>query len=254
MDLLQSEEEYTQDTLFPDELFCRQPRQGYRFSVDSVLLAHFVSPLPADRILELGAGCGVVSLVLAYRWPNVTIQAIEIQARLAALARSNVELNRFSGRITIIEDDFRRIGELVDAGSVDLVLCNPPYRSPDRGRLSAGEEKTIARHEVKCDLAAVISAMDYAVRDGGSAVFVYPAAKAAVLLGEMPQNGFSPKRMQTVYAYPGAEGKLVLLEAVKKRGGEELSILPPLYIYQEPGGAYSGEMARCYQPSVQRGS
>lgn len=251
MNVLTPEEDYTQDTLFPDELFCRQPRQGYRFSVDAVLLAHFVSPGPADRILELGTGCGVVSLILAYRWPGVTIHAVEIQARLAALARSNVALNRFSDRITIIEGDFRRIGDLVGAGSVEWAVCNPPYRHLDRGRLSVEEEKAIARHEVKCDLAAVVSAMASAVKSGGRACFVYPASRAATLVTELKQNGFALKRMQIVYSYPGAEGKLVLLEAVKG-GGEELKALPPFYMYQKPGGAYSEEMARCYQPSVQR--
>ncbi|HSH13650.1 MAG TPA: hypothetical protein VLA15_07870, partial [Desulfurivibrionaceae bacterium] len=65
-----SARELTNDTLFAGRLNCRQHRGGYRFSVDAVLLAHFFAPRSDESLIDLGCGCGIIPLILAYRWPN----------------------------------------------------------------------------------------------------------------------------------------------------------------------------------------
>lgn len=239
----------TQDSLFSGRLQCLQYRQGYRFSIDAVLLSHFITPKPDDRILDLCAGCGVVSLVLAYRWPVISLTALEIQPQLAELVRRNIEINHFKDRIDAIEGDCRQINELVDVGSFEWVVCNPPYRKSDTGRQNPEEEQAIARHEISVDLSGVIKAVCFALKTRGRAVFVYPALRMAALVVELKNNGLEPKRLQVVHSYPGGEGKLVLVEAVKG-GGEELAILPPFYIYKEPDGDYTSEMASCYKNAI----
>lgn len=239
-------EDITHDSLFSGRLQCLQYRQGYRFSVDAVLLAHFITPKPGDRILDLCAGCGVVSLILAFRRPTTHLTALEIQPQLAELIRRNIEVNNFEGRIDAIEGDCRQINELVEVGSFEWVVCNPPYRKSDTGRRNPAEEQAVARHEIKVDLAGVIKAVSFALKTRGRAAFVYPALRIAALIAELKNNGFEPKRLQVVHSYPGGEGKLVLLEAIKG-GGEELAILPPFYVYKEPDGDYTSEMAALYK-------
>ena len=97
------------------------------------------------------------------------------------------------------------------------------------------------------DLAATVRAAHYALRTRGRAAFVYPAGRAATLCMELVAHGLAPKRMQVVYSYPGSNAKLVLVEAVKA-GGEELTILPPFFIYNAATGVYTPEMARLYEP------
>ena len=101
--------DYTEDTFYEGCIKCLQHRKGYRFSVDSVLLGNFIQPRPGDRILDLGSGCGIISLILAYRWPNVSITGLEIQPNLASLARKNVELNNWQDRIEILPGDLKEI-------------------------------------------------------------------------------------------------------------------------------------------------
>lgn len=238
--------EFSDDSLFAGRLRCRQPRQGYRFSLDPVLLAHFVLPKPQSRILDLGAGCGVISLILSHRWPQVELVALELQPSLAALLRANVELNGLQARLTAIEGDLGRIAELLPAGTFDLVVCNPPYGKIATGRANPTPEQAVARHEVKTDLAAVVAAVVHALRTKGRAAFVYPVKRGAVLLTLLKNSGLEPKRLQVVHSWPGGVGKLLLVEAVKG-GGEELTILPPFYIYTAPGGGYAPEMAACYE-------
>ena len=240
---------FTDDPLFEGRLVCRQHRHGYRFSVDAVLLAHFIESKNSDNLLEIGAGCGIVSLLLAFRKPRLAITALELQPALAALCRHNAERNGYGGRIRVVNGDYRQLRQLVAPGSFALVVANPPYRPPGVGRLSEGEEQAVARHELAGTLAELVEAMSFALKTRGRACFVYPAARTALLVAELKNKGLEPKRLQVVHSYPGDRGRLVLLEAVKG-GGEELSILPPFYIHSEKGGGYSAEMARCYMAEL----
>ncbi len=238
-------EEFSEETLFGGKLRCLQPRQGYRFSADAVLLAHFFTPEPDTRILDLGAGCGVVSLILSHRWPSASLVALEVQPRLTEVIRRNVAINTLASRITVIEGDCRRIATLLPQGSCDWVAANPPYYPTGSGRHNPETERAKARHEILGGVGEMAQAAAFALKVGGRAVFVYPAARAETLLSALRENGLAPKRLQMVHPYPGAEAVLVLVEAVKD-GGEELAMLPPFCICQERDGAYTSEMAVMY--------
>ncbi len=239
--------EYTFDSLFSGKLQCVQHKQGYRFSIDAVLLGHFIHPKPGDQILDLCAGCGIVSLIIAYRWSDIFLAALEVQPALAELIRRNIKLNSLDGRLSVIEGDVNQIRDLLAPESYDVVVCNPPYRKAESGRRNIGKEQAVARHEVKADLPGIIKAVVYGLKNRGRASLVYPAERSTSLFAELRKHGLEPKRMQIIYSYPGSAGKLILVEAVKG-GGEELTIMPPMYVYEEQGGKYTLEMAKLYEP------
>ncbi len=240
------EDSLSRDSLFDGRLHCLQHRSGYRFSLDAVLLARFVAPRPGDKICDLGAGCGVVSLILAFLAPELEITGLELQPALAELARKNIALNNFQQRIRLVQGDLRQIREVIPAGAFDWVVCNPPYGKVGTGRQNAGEEELIARHEIKAGLDEVVRAAGFVVRNRGRVALVYPTGRCAALLTELRTQKLEPKKLQIVYSYPGSMGRLVLVEAVKN-GGEELTVLPPFYVYREANGEYSPEMTACYQ-------
>ncbi|MFA7382098.1 MAG: methyltransferase [Desulfurivibrionaceae bacterium] len=237
--------EFSEESLFGGKLRCLQPRQGYRFSVDAVLLAHFFTPEPGARILDLGAGCGVISLILAHRYPAVSLAALEVQPRLAEIIRRNVALNALAGRVTVVEGDCRRIATLLSPGSFDRVAANPPYHPTGRGRHHPASERSKARHEILGGVSEMAQAAAFALKSGGRAAFVYPAARADTLLGALRENGLASKRLRRVHPWPGAVPRLVLVEAIKD-GGEGLEVLPPLFLRQEKAGADTAEMAAMY--------
>ena len=242
-----AERDYTEDTLFNGRIRCLQHRTGYRFSLDAVLLANFIQPGPGERILDLGCGCGVVSLILAYRWPSVSITGLEIQPGLAALANKNVMLNNWQERIEIVPGDLREIMNYIEPGSFDWIVSNPPYRRPGTGRVNLGGEQALARHEQSADLRSVTKAANWAVKKRGRGVFIYPASRGAAVISELKNAGLEPKKMLPIFSYPGCTASLLILEAVKQ-GGEELMILPPFYVYDKRDGEYSPEMAGYYSP------
>ena len=238
--------ERSDDTLFAGRLICRQPEHGYRFSVDAVLAAHFARPAAADRVLDLGCGCGVIGLILAHRNPEITVCGLEVQADLAALAADNARRNGFAKRVRVVCGDLRAMGELFAAESFDLVVATPPYRRLGSGRLSDHDQAARARHELHGDLADFVRAAAFAVRNRGRVVVVYPALRTATLLAVLQSHRLTPRRLQPVVAWPGAAcARLALVEAVKN-GGEGFEILGPLPIDAARGGGPSAELQAMY--------
>lgn len=236
----------TDDTLFNGHLVCRQHRDGYRFSLDAVLLAHFCRPASRDKVLDLGTGCGVIGLILCHRYPDVQVTGLELQPALAELAQNNVRANNLQDRFTVKQGDLRRIKQHVRAETFALVLSNPPYHKAGCGRISQEDECAFARHELTADPDAVIAAAAYSVKNRGTAACIYPAERLAAVLAAMTRKRLIPKRIQPVYSSPEDDrARLVMIDAMKN-GGEGLRLLPPLYIYQYPDGPYSEALAAMY--------
>ncbi len=206
-----------------------QPREGYRFSVDSLLLAGFCRLKAGDRVLELGAGCGVVSLVLACRYPDVTVKAVEIQEELARLAEKNVRRNRLSDRIEILRQDFNSPRAFIAAQEFDHVVSNPPYRKPGCGRRCSHGMDALARHEILTDIRKVVKTTRYALRSGGRFSVVFPAERLAELFSVMVSERLEPKRLRMIHPAPDSSARMALVEACRD-GGAELRILPPLFL------------------------
>jgi len=238
---LADEPAISRDTLLGGRLICCQHLKGYRFSIDAILLAHF-APLPSQaKVLDLGAGSGVIGLLAAFLQPSLQLTSYELQIPLLHLIQHNISENKLSQRCTAVQGDVRRRQGLV-AESMDLVLCNPPYGKLGSGRLNPGSEQAVARHELHGSLADFVQAAAFSVKNRRQVAFVYPARRLPQLLSTMQQYRLEPKRLRLVHSYPGSDAKLLLLEAIKN-GGQELQVLPPLFIYQHKDGEYSEETA-----------
>ncbi len=221
----------TLDVLFDGGLTLLQSRLGYRFSVDALLLAHFVSIRRNDKIVDLGSGNGVASLTLARLYPSAMVTGVELQESMVERARRNICLNGLEERIQIVRGDVRSRQRLLSAGSFDAAVCNPPYRKPSSGRISAHDERRVARHELNGDLSDFLGAAAFSLRNRGRAAIVHLAARSADVIVAMRQAGLEPKRLRMVHSFHGAEASLVLVEGV--RGGRAgLAVLPPLTIYR----------------------
>ena len=213
-----------------------------------MLLAHFFKPSPYEQILDLGSGCGIISLILAYRWPRISIAGLELQPRLAELARQNIAENHLGDRVLVVEGDLREIGNIFESASFDRVVCNPPYRKSGASRLNPEAEQAIARHEVMADLDEIVKAGNMVLVDGGRFDLIYPSERAVELQEKLLVAGCPAARLREIYAYPGALCRLVLVEAVKGGGGSVPDTLAPLYVRNRKDGEFTAEMAGFYEP------
>lgn len=223
------------------EPFCRgriricQHKQGYRFSVDSAILAHHVSLHNVSTAVDLGTGCGVIPLILAHRFPSVHVYGIEIQESLAHLAMANVRLNNMEDRITIIHGDMKDPDAFVESQATEVVISNPPYRKIQSGKMSPNCERAIARHEVGVTLTDVIACADRLLRPLGRLVLVYSAERLADLITRMRAFRIEPKTLRFVHTKPELPAELVLARGLK-HGRAGVSIAPSLVIHKTDGG------------------
>ena len=228
------------DTFFKGRLKVKQARSGYRFSIDAVLLAHYVNPRPGDTILDLGTGCGIIPLILAFRHPNVTLYGVEIQADLADLARANVVANGLENRITTMQQDLKDLTPGAVPPRVNMVVSNPPFRKVNSGRMNPHEQRAIARHEIKATLQDVVAAASRMLSSGGRFVTIYAVERLADMLVFMRAARLEPKRVRMVHSTDGREAKLFLVEGVKG-ANPGLTVAAPLIIYGQEG-AYTEEV------------
>jgi tRNA1Val (adenine37-N6)-methyltransferase len=216
-----------------------QPRAGYRFSLDPLLLIDFVRP-PYGRVVDFCAGCGVVGLGLLSRDAQATATLVEIQARLAELARRNAAENAMAARATVEHGDLR-IALADGSAAYDVAIANPPYRTLDEGPASPDVEVAVAQHELHVTVADVAAAMRRALKPGGRAALVYPAARVALLLSALDGAGLRPLRARFVHPRADEPANRVLVEAQKGARGP-LVVEPPLVVRDVAG--YTAEAAR----------
>ncbi len=231
----------TADSFFNGRLRICQMQDGYRFSIDAVLLADFCRPRPQDRILDIGAGCGIISLLLAWRHPGIRLVGVEAQAELAELAVFNVRQNRMEDRIAIANKDIKDFRPSGGEGLFDGIVSNPPYRRAFSGRINPDRQKALARHEILLTLDSLLDRVRALLKTAGWFALVYPAERAAELLESMRRVNIEPKRLRPVYSTMESPARLVLVGGVKA-GRPGLNIEPPLVIYGNDG-RYTGELA-----------
>lgn len=222
-----------------------QSKTGYRFSVDSLLLYNFVNLKKVNTIADLGAGSGIVGILLAKKYPDAYITLFEIQESLLLLSEKNVILNHFEDRVKVVQCDLRKITNLSFMTSFyDLVVSNPPFRKSQSGRINIEEEKAIARHEIKLRLHELLDASSSLLRSKGRLCIIYHPCRLSELIDALRKKGIEPKRLRFVHSNMSSESKMVLLEAVKG-GRTGLKVERPLYIYNEVG-KYTEEMMEIY--------
>lgn len=228
------ERDETLGSFFHGRIRVLQKKHGYRFSVDAPLLADFIKTSAADEVLELGTGSGIISLLLSIK-PFKKITALEIQPRLADLARRNVLLNGLEDRIEVVRTDLT----VFEPGRrFDLIFSNPPYIKRGAGILSPTGEKAAAKHELFCGLTDVLGRSAAWLRENGRACFIYPERRRKDFLDAARNVGFGVRRLRPVRPRVDEAPNLFLAElSFEQKDNPELG---PFIIFREDG-AYTEE-------------
>ncbi len=222
------------DDLQREGLRVIQREDGFRFGMDSVLLAHFARLRPRDAVADMGAGSGVLPILMSAYQPTATFMAFEWQEDAADRARRSVLLNGLESRIAVYAEDYRRAALLIGYESVDATVCNPPYGKRGGALVSESAACALARHETDCPLPEIVAACASILRYQGRAFFVYPAPRLLELCDALREHRLEPKRVRMVCAKAGRAPYLTLMEAVKgARPG--LHWLPPLTAHHADG-------------------
>lgn len=239
--------------LLPGERIDELQRNGYRiiqnperfcFGMDAVLLSGFARAKKQERCLDLGCGNGIIPILMEAKTEGKHFTGLEIQPESADMARRSVALNGLQDRIDIVEGDIKDASKIFGASSFHVVTTNPPYMSAQHGLTNVYEAKTIARHEVLCNLEDIIRESARLLMPGGRFYMVHRPFRLAEIISLMVQYRMEPKRMRLVYPYVDREPNMVLIEGL--RGGKSrMTVEKPLIVYKEPG-KYTDEIYDVY--------
>lgn len=229
--------------LFGGRLILAQPRAGYRFSLDALLLAWWAGVNAGERIMDAGAGVGVVALALAALRGARDVTAVENQPDLAALARENAATNGLASYVHIYEGDIRSL-PAEWRGAFDVVCANPPFREAGTGRISPDDGRAAARAELTLTFEELCRSAGAALKPGGRFYFIHQPRRLPGLLAALEQSGFATARLRFVQPRRQEAANLFLAAAAKGREAETV-VLPPLVVWE--GEEYGAEVAALYR-------
>ncbi len=220
--------------LFEGKVRVFQKKQGYRFSIDSILLGWFAIKRAAGTVVDLGTGSGILPVVLARHEKFFEITGVEIQKDLAELAGKNLLYNDCTDRVKIVHADIKKISTCFSPESFDTVITNPPFYPAGSGRINPDRQSAIARHELHGTLRDFISAAAFLLRQAGKFIAVYTSSRIVDLIVEMRCKNIEPKTLQFVHSKTGSHAAMILVEGVKAAGTEAKTV-PPMVLYNTDG-------------------
>jgi tRNA1(Val) A37 N6-methylase TrmN6 len=239
------ENEVLNDLLGYDGLKIIQRPDMFNFSLDSTLLANFVTITKrVTKIIDLGTGNAPIPMFLSLR-TQASITGIEIQDESYDLASRNIAINGLEDQIKIVHQDLKEINKVVGYQSFDVVTCNPPFfKVNEVSHLNKNDFLTIARHEVLATLDDVVKEASLLLKHGGNFAMVHRPDRLIEIIETLRKYRLEPKRLRFVYPKPGKEANTILIEAKKGNPGG-LKILEPLYVYHEDG-TYTEEILKMF--------
>ena len=212
-----------------DDITLLQRKNGLTFGTDALLLASYIENMRADA-LELGAGTGVISLLLLKRDKVNHVTALEVQPDFSEIVKQNANENGLSDKLEALCCDLRDFHSEKKFG---LVFTNPPYMRCDSGKPNDFDEKNIARHEVKGTILDFCKCASCSLKFGGAFYAVYRTDRLADLIVAMRECKIEPKRLTFVHADANSPPSMVLIEG-KCGAAPSARVTPPLILYQDP--------------------
>lgn len=222
-----------------------QNQDGFCFGMDSILLSDFAVGIKKNaKIMDLGTGTGILSILLSRKVNPNKIVGVDIQKQVCDMATRSVKLNKLEDRIEILNEDIKELSKKFDSASFDVVITNPPYKKQNTGLVNNNKIKLVSRHEITAGLEDFIKISSYLLKDKGSFYLVHRPERLVDIFSLLRKYHLEPKKMKIVYPKKGKEPNLLLIEAVKN-AKPFLKIQKPLFIYNE-NGEYTDEVLNIY--------
>lgn len=222
-----------------------QDDEAFLFSLDSVILANFVSIRLTDKnIVDLCSGNAPIPMLLSFR-TKANILGVELQKDIYDLGYESIIFNKMDKQISFVNYDIKNLVDEKYEGKYDVVTCNPPYFKYKEGSLiNQNKNKMIARHEVCTNLEEVIKISSYILKTNGTMALVHRPERLMEILFLMRKYNIEPKKMRFVYPKEDRDANMVLIEG-SKNGKIGLRMLAPLIIYNN-NGDYTEEVRKMF--------
>ena len=222
----------TLDCILLGKIQLLQGRHGYRTAIDAPLLAQFSAEQRPDAAtaLDLGAGTGLVAILLARALRGLRVHLLETQPALLDRARRNAQLNGVADRLTVVAGDVVTPPPL--PCPFDLITCNPPYLPGRQGHFPRDPERRIAHQETSANLRQFCQAAAAAMDVTSVSCWVFPHHDRARLFTALRDAQLADLAVADVRHRPrDSSARRVLVSA--RRGRERIVQLPDRAIHPQ---------------------
>ena len=187
---------------------------AFPLSTDSIALADFAKLPKNARVLDLGAGCGTIGLMLCAKDETCSVVGVEIDENAHKTAIVNCADNHITDRYSSICADIRAIPDLVKPGSFHVCISNPPYFTGGFQSKTAA----VARQECLCTLETLFSSAAWALRYGGDFFLVHKPERLSEICALGSKYTLEPKRLRLLRHRQDGPVSLILVQC--RKGGK----------------------------------
>ncbi len=244
MDIELKENERIDDLEFKD-LKIIQNKNGFCFGIDAVLLSDFAKNIRNNaKVLDLGTGTGIISILLCEKTNLKQIIGVEVQKDVFEMAQRSIKLNNLQNKFQVINENILNLDKIYEKNSFDAIVTNPPYKKENTGIINIDEKKLISRHEVLAKLEDYISISNKLLKNNGEFYMIHRPERLVDILFLMRKYKIEPKEIRFIYSHINEIPKMVLIKGVKN-GKIFLKFRENLYIYNE-NNEYTDEIYKIY--------
>lgn len=214
-----------------------------------MLLSDFAKEIKNNsRVLDLGTGTGIISILLCGKTNLKEIIGVEIQKEVYEMAKKSIELNKLENKFKLINDDLKNLSKKFPANSFDAIVTNPPYKKDNTGLKNENKLKQISRHEIMCNIEDIAKVSSYLLKSNSSIYMVHRPDRLIDIIEALKKYKLEPKNIRFIYPKINKEPNLVLIKATKC-GRAFLKVEKPLIVYNEDG-SYTDEILKIYNKKI----
>ena len=202
---------------------------AFPLSTDSMVLSDFVKLPKKASVLDLGAGCATLGLLLCAKDSGCHVTGVEIDPIAHQGALVNIQENELKSRLESICADLKTVPQLFPAGKFSVCVSNPPYFSGG----PASESYPTARQETRCNLEDLFRSASWAIKYGGDFFLVHKPERLAEICVTASRFQMEVKRLCLVRHKANDPVNLILAQC--RKGAKPGLILEELSLYQDDG-------------------
>ncbi|MBR5639519.1 MAG: methyltransferase [Muribaculaceae bacterium] len=219
------------EKIFKFKQFCLlNDKTAMKVGTDGVLLGAWCDVAGAQRILDVGTGCGLIALMVAQRKPDATIMAIDIDCDAVEEAMVNITNSPWGDRVEASVADFN--GYFAQE-PFDLIVSNPPFFTENV--MAPDYSRNMARHSVTLTMEQLIDKSKLLLADDGILAFISPVEQEMSIRRCLVKTGMSIKRLARVVPVEESAPKRLMWEFVKS----SVKTIEEQIIIKLANGAYS---------------
>ncbi|TWP29072.1 methyltransferase domain-containing protein [Apibacter muscae] len=184
----------------------KQENSVFKVGTDGVLLGCLANIDKATRLLDIGTGTGLLSLISAQRNPSISITAIDSEEEAASLAKKNCSESSFSKNIRVIHED---LNNYFSDFLFDYIICNPPFFKASK---QLHQKHPVARQQIKFSYDLLFAKAKEIIDKDGKLGLIFPTEGEKEVLSKAEKNNFYPERLVYISGIRNGKIKRIFIE------------------------------------------